>query len=189
MSGNGRSDRHDYHHVAAGKAPEPFFLKALPRFPRGLALDIASGNGRHALAMALAGIRVVALDKSIDAVRELMNAARSKHLPIWPVVGDVDIFPLGTGRFDAIVNVNFLNRALFPKFIEALKPGGVLLADTFLVDQATIGRPRSPEHLLKHGELRELMRGLEVEVSREGLVEYPDGMRAWRAGALGRKLG
>jgi tellurite methyltransferase len=179
----------DHRHGASVKAPEPFFLEMLPRIPRGLALDIASGPGRHALAMARASIRVVAIDKGIDVMRELMNVARSKHLPISPIVGDLDYFPLAASRFDAIINTNYLDRLLFPKFIEALKPGGVLLADTFLVEQATIGHPRSPEHLLKHGELRELMRGLAVEVSREGLVEYPDGTRAWRSGAIGRKRG
>lgn len=181
--------RHDHHHGAAARAPEPFFLEMLLRLPRGLALDIAAGSGRHSFVMAHAGIGVIAIDKSIDAMRELQNAARKLNLAIWPVVGDMDDFPLGAKSFDAIVNINFLDRALFPKFIEALKPGGILLADTFLVEQASIGHPRSPEHLLKHGELRELMRGLEVEVSHEGLVEYPDGMRAWRSGALGRKPG
>jgi tellurite methyltransferase len=181
--------RQDHHHGAAGKAPELFFLEMLPRIPRGLALDVASGSGRHALAMARAGIRVIAIDKSLDAMRELMKTARTKHLPIWPVVGDLDYFSLGAKSFDAIVNVNFFDRSLFRKFNQALRPGGVLLADTFLVEQAPIGHPRSPEHLLQHGELRELMRDLDLEVSREGLVEYPDGMRAWRSSALGRKGG
>jgi tellurite methyltransferase len=183
------ANKSDQHHGASVKAPEPFFLEMLPRIPRGLALDIAAGSGRHALAMAHAGIRVIAIDKSIDTMRELMNAARANRLPIRPVVGDLDCFPLRAASFDVIINTNFLDRMLFPKFIDALKPGGVLLADTFIVEQATIGHPRSPEHLLQHGELRELMRGLAVEVSREGLVEYPDGTRAWRSGALGRKRG
>lgn len=108
---------------------------------------------------------------------------------MWAVVADMDDFPLGTRCFDAIININFLDRALFPKFIEALKPGGVLIADTFIVEQATLGHPRNPAFLLEHGELRELMRGLALEVSREGLVEYPDGTRAWRSGAVGRKPG
>ncbi len=139
--------------------------------------------------MAHADIRVIAIDQSIDAARELRQAALEQKLPIWPVVGDVERIPFGTPHFDAIVNINFLDRALFPKFIAALKPGGVLIADTFLVEQASIGHPRNPAFLLQRGELRELMQGLKLEVSREGLIEYPDGKRAWRSGALGRKLG
>jgi SAM-dependent methyltransferase len=186
MSGEDKGARHDHHHGAAGKPPEPFFLEMLPRIPRGLALDIAAGNGRHSLAMARAGNRVIAVDKSPD--EGLRQAALARRLPIWSIVGDIDDFPLRPRRFDAIVNINYLDRALFPKLIEALKPGGVLIADTFLVEQATIGHPRNPAFLLNHDELRELMRGLELEVSREGLVGYPDGTRAWRSGAVGRKL-
>jgi len=190
MSGNGRSDRHEHHHRGIAKAPEPFFLEMLPRIPRGLALDVAAGHGRHSLALArAAGICVIAVDNSADAMRELKNAALAESLPIWLAIGDLDNFPLGANRFDAIINVNFLDRALFPKFVQALKPGGVLLADTFLIEQASIAHPRSPQHLLKHGELRDLMGGLEVEVSYERLVEYSDGTRAWRSGALGRKTG
>jgi tellurite methyltransferase len=189
MSGSDNNGRHDRYHGASVKAPEPFFLEMLPRSPRGLALDIAAGAGRHSFAMARASMRVIAVDKSIDATRELRSAAVAQKLPISAFVADIDNYPLGQRLFDVIIKINFLSRALFPELIEALKPGGVLLADTFLVEQASIGHPRSPQHLLKYGELRELMRGLEVEVSREGLVEYPDGTRAWRSGALGRKRG
>ena len=189
MSGDDNTPRHDHHHGAASKPPEPFFLEMLTRLPNGLALDIASGNGRHSFVMARAGIRVIAVDKSFAAANELRRAAVAQKLPVSPVVADMDDFPLGKQRFEAIVNINYLDRALFPKLIEALKPGGVLIADTFLVEQAAIGHPRTPAFLLQHGELRELIRGLDVEVSREGLVEYPDGVRAWRSGAVGRKLG
>ena len=99
----------------------------------------------------------------------------------------MDSFHLKDESFDAIVNINFLDRALFPNFVRALRPGGVLVANTFLVDQAAIGHPRDPRFLLAHGELRALADGLEVEEYREGLVTYPDGERAFRASMVARR--
>ena len=64
---------------------------------------------------------------------------------------------------------------------------GVLIAETFLVDQAAIGHPSDPRFLLGHGELRALAGGLEVEEYREGLVTYPNGERAFRASMVARR--
>ena len=38
--------------------PEPFVLEMLPHLPRGLALDVAAGRGRHSLLLARAGMRI-----------------------------------------------------------------------------------------------------------------------------------
>jgi tellurite methyltransferase len=174
-------DSHDH------AEPEPFLAEMIARMPRGIALDVAAGRGRNALAMARAGIRVVAVDWSADAMLALGAAARSERLAVWPVVANLDSFHLKDETFDAIVNINFLDRAMFPHFSRALRPGGVLIAETFLVDQAGIGHPSNPRFLLAHGELRELVAGLEVEQYREGLVNYPDGARAFRASVVASK--
>ncbi len=120
-------------------------------------------------------------------MRLLAATARAARLAIWPVVANLDSFHLKDESFDAIVNINFLDRALFPKFVHGLRPGGILIADTFLVDQATIGHPRDPRFLLGHGELRALAGNLEIEEYREGLVTYPNGERAFRASIAARR--
>ncbi len=170
-------------------APEPFLLEMLPLLPRGIALDVAAGRGRNSLALARAGMWVVAVDSSHEAVTALKSAARAARLPIQAVLADLHEFPLGEKSFDAIVNINFLDRALFPAFTRALKPGGVLLVDTFVIDQAQIGHPTNPDYLLRHYELRELVAGLELLRCREGLTVYADGSRAWRASAVARRQG
>ena len=170
----------------AGEA-EPFLTAMLSRIPRGVALDVAAGRGRNALALARAGLAVVAVDRSREAMRSLGATARTERLAIWPVVANLDNFHLKDESFDAIVNINFLDRALFPNFIRALRPGGILIADTFLVDQAAISHPRDPRFLLGHGELRALADGLEIEEYREGLVIYPNGGHAFRASIAARR--
>jgi len=103
------------------------------------------------------------------------------------VVANLDSFHLKDESFDVIVNINFLDRALFPKFIRALRPAGILIAETFLVDQAAIAQPRDPRFLLDHGELRALAGGLEIEEYREGLTVSASGQRAFRASMVARR--
>jgi tellurite methyltransferase len=184
------SEREKWNRQHRGKAvgaPEPFLVEMIPRIPRGIALDVAAGRGRNSIAMARAEIKVVAVDFSEAAMQTLADAARAENLAVWPVLANLDSFHLRDESLDAIVNINFLERALFPKFSRALRPGGVLIAETFLVDQASIGHPRDPRFLLGRGELRELAANLEIEHYREGLVSYPDGTRAYRASIVARR--
>ncbi len=187
MSEAQRAEWDERHHGKSAGAAEPFLSEMLARMPRGVGLDVAAGRGRNALALARAGIKVVAVDFSTEAMRILAATARTARLGIWPVVANLDSFHLKDESLDAIVNINFLDRTLFPKFVRALRPRGWLIADTFLVDQAAIGHPRDPRFLLGHGELRALADGLEVEEYREGLITYPNGERAFRASLAARR--
>jgi hypothetical protein len=42
--------------------------------------------------------------------------------------------------------------------------------ETYIVDQARFGRPKSPDHLLQHNELLELFRGFRVLRYHEGIM-------------------
>ena len=186
------SDRIKWDQQHQGKTtpgdPEPFLLEMLPLLKRdGLVLDVAAGRGRNALPMAQARMHVIAVDVSEVALRFLARLARDRQLAIAPVLADLDNFAFRTGSFDAVINLNFLDRELFPHLLGALKPGGILVAETFLTDQAEIGHPRDPRFLLRHYELRAMLADLELLRYREGLVVYADGTRAWRAGAVARR--
>jgi hypothetical protein len=86
-----------------------------------------------------------------------------------------------------VLNVTFLHRELVPRLKSALRRGGVLLFDTFLIDQAANGHPRDPRFLLKRYELRELLADMELLRYREGIVTYPSDKHAWRAVSLARR--
>jgi len=179
----GWNDRHRGRE--AGGEPEPFVKEMLPRLIRaGLAVDVAAGRGRHSMVLADHGLRVVAVDYSQEAIAPLAKLVERPRGAIWPVLADLDTFPIKTESVDLIVNVNYLDRGLFPKFSRALKPGGMLLADTFLIDQAALGHPRNPRFMLDHYELLALLEGFQILCYREGLTVYPDQTRAWRASAL-----
>ncbi|MGH7838162.1 MAG: class I SAM-dependent methyltransferase [Candidatus Binataceae bacterium] len=170
-------------------APEPSLIEFMPVLPPGLVLDVAAGTGRNALPIARSGRRVVAADFSATAMRFMREAADAERLPIFPVVVDLETaLPFAPASFDAVVNVNFLERALVPVLISLLPVGGVLFFDTFLIDQAATGHPRNPSYTLGHYELRGLLSDMEVIRYREGLSVYPGEKSAWRATALARRI-
>ena len=137
---------------------------------RGSALDVACGSGRHALWLAGRGLTTLAVDRDADSVRELNDLARARQLPLRAEVGDLegDTPPFLGASFDLIVVVHYLYRPLFPALIGALAPRGVLVYETFTRAQAARGKPSNPAYLLEPGELLDLVRPLEVLVSREG---------------------
>ena len=149
------------------------------RLPRdGRALDVASGRGRHALWLAEHGLTTLAVDRDAEAIRELNEVARERHLPLRAEVRDLEggTTPFLSDTFDVIVVVHYLHRPLFPALIEALAPGGVLVYETFTRAQAARGKPTNPDFLLKPGELLDLVRPLEILASREG--DFDGGMIA-----------
>jgi hypothetical protein len=72
------------------------------------------------------------------------------------------------------VVANYLHRALLPVLLAALRPGGVLIYETFMLGNERFGRPSNPDFLLRPGELLEAVRGeLAVVAFEQGEVDIP----------------
>ncbi|HSJ97425.1 MAG TPA: class I SAM-dependent methyltransferase [Myxococcota bacterium] len=166
---------------AGADAPSPFVLAqeaALRAAARhGSVLDLACGRGRHARLLAGWGLRVVALDRDRQALAGLAAAARAGNLPIAPLRADAEApcgLPLRPGAFGAVLVTRFLFRPLAPALAALLRPGGLLLYETFTSRQRDLGQaPRNPAFLLEPGELPRLFPALQVLASHEGLREGP----------------
>jgi tellurite methyltransferase len=177
------------HHFV--ETPSRWLVDNAPLLPREApdggvprALDVACGSGRHALWLAAAGFDVHAMDRDAGAIGELDREARRLGLAVTARVDDLerDGVSLGREQYDAIVVVRYLYRPLFPVLRGALRPSGVLVYETFTVDQAARGKPSNPAFLLKHGELVKLVAPLRVLRQREG--DFEGGMVA---GVIARK--
>jgi tellurite methyltransferase len=143
----------------------------LPR-ERGRALDVACGRGRHALLLAAAGFAVDAVDRDQAAIAFLRATADRLELPVSTTAVDLAAAPsLERDAYALVVVFRYLHRPLFPALVASLAPGGLLLYETFTVDQAALGKPSDPAHLLLHGELLRLVAPLEVVRQRDGLHE------------------
>lgn len=171
--------------------PSPFlkeiFAASSWRIQPGKALDLAAGKGRNAFFLAERGFQVEALDISEVALQEGTKVAGEKGLVVSFRQADLERVVLPEAAYDLILNFNFLERSLIPKIKRALKLGGYVIFETFLIDQRVLGHPRNPAHLLGHNELLELFRDFRVLYYREGeFVE--SGQLACRAGFFGRKV-
>jgi SAM-dependent methyltransferase len=113
--------------------PDPFFIFAYgqfvePSFPHaGTALDLACGLGRHALWLASRNWRVSGVDISDVAIGMLNHAALELNVNLDVVLGDASEYKFVPTRFELIVLFYHMNRALFPKVVSALNPGGLLI--------------------------------------------------------------
>jgi hypothetical protein len=77
--------------------------------------------------------------------------------------------------FGAIVVVNYLYRPIFSSLIDALAPGGLFIYETFALGNEDYARPRNPDHLLKSGELLEVVSGqMQVVAYEHGVDENGD---------------
>jgi SAM-dependent methyltransferase len=109
--------------------------------------------------------------------------AQLRSLPgITPRCSDLEggPWPFEGQQFAGIVVANYLHRPLFPRLLEALAPGGVLIYETFAAGNERFGRPSNPAFLLNPGELLEVVHGrlkviayeeLEVSEPRPAVVQ------------------
>jgi SAM-dependent methyltransferase len=139
----------------------------------GDALDVASGSGRNAYWLAARGLRTLAVDRSSMAIAEIRETARRRDLPLRADIVDLETNDarLPVAAYDVIVVVHYLHRPLFPALKAALRPGGLLVYETFTRAQAARGKPTNPDFLLEPGELARLVAPLEVLFEREGEFE------------------
>jgi SAM-dependent methyltransferase len=125
------------------------FAHLLP--DNGLALDSAAGVALHGLFLAERGLHVIALDISEVGLRLARESALKRGVWLETAVLDLAQPWLPAHYFDVIVNFRFLERATFPIYHQALKPGGLIFFETFVkIDP----QEEYPEHYLDPGELR-----------------------------------
>ncbi|MDX2194067.1 MAG: class I SAM-dependent methyltransferase [Gemmatimonadales bacterium] len=142
-------------------------------------LDVASGAGRHALAAARLGCVVTAIDRDREALDIGRATAEEEGLDLRFVEADLEQPWPDLGTFDAILCFNYLDRARFPELVRRLAPRGVLVLETFLSSQRSLGwGPTRSEHLIEPGELAALVSPLRLLHGRE--VLEPLGGDRWR---------
>ncbi|MBX3396139.1 MAG: methyltransferase domain-containing protein [Phycisphaerae bacterium] len=136
------------------------------------ALDIACGTGRDAVSMALHGMSVEAWDILPDALERCRDLADRNGVRLTACVGDVECdLSIEDAAYDAIVCFNFLHRPLMASIARGVRPGGIVVYETFVEEQRRLfGKPRSDLHLLKNGELCRYFPGWEIIHKSEGLA-------------------
>jgi len=125
----------------ADYALNPFERAILPHL-RGEVIDLGSGLGNLALAAALAGCRVTALDASPVAIADLSKRSAAQRAAIEAHVADLRHY-VPAGDYDCVVSVGLLMfldcaiaRPLLARLRDAVRPGG-LVALNVLIEGTT----------------------------------------------------
>lgn len=151
--------------------PSEWLLRWAHLLAPGRALDLACGHGRHSRWLAGLGASVTAVDRDATALASLADLAPRVRV----VQADIEAgpWPLEGQRFDTVVVTNYLWRALWPRILDSLAPGGVLLYETFAIGHAKVGKPSNPDFLLQPGELLRVCSDLRVVAFEDGYAEPP----------------
>ncbi len=149
---------------AYGTEPNDFLVATARRFipAGGEVLSLGEGEGRNATYLASLGFRVTGVDGSRVGLEKARALAARRGVTIETVVADLAAYSLGTGRWDGIVSVwchtpSALRRRLHRSVVEALRPGGVFLLESYTPAQLAYetGGPRDADMLLSLATARE----------------------------------
>ena len=185
---------------AAMSEPNALLVEWLPKLEVSsespLAVDIACGEGRHALYLARHGWRVEAMDISDVALGNLAALARAEGLDVACLVRDFEPEPPASpppfeeGRYDLAVVMRYTNLPLLGQLARALRPGGYLIAEAYLKADAPDGGPRNPAYRVSPGEFEAAVaRDLEIVASREGMATGRSGLPAAVVQVVARRPG
>lgn len=125
--------------------------------------------GRHTRYFSETNHALTSVDKSQEATQSIADIAETITADIengpWPL----------TGRsFDGVVITNYLWRPLWPQILASVKPGGVLLYETFGQGNEAYGKPSRPDFLLLPGELLQVCAGWVIVAYEHGVLRQPD---------------
>ena len=156
---------------AFGKEPNPFLKKHIAFFPRGKALDIATGEGRNAVFLAQHGFDVDAVDISNMGLKKVRKLAQEVGVKIHTLRVDLDTYKIKEGEYDLITNFYFLKRSLIPKIKKGLKRGGRVIFETYILEHRSLGTggPNQSKYFLKPNELLKLFKDFRILFYREGI--------------------
>ncbi|TVM03878.1 MAG: SAM-dependent methyltransferase [Candidatus Brocadia sp. WS118] len=152
-----------------GKEPVEFLREHIGLLPRGKVLDIAMGEGRNAVFLAKHGFEVDGCDISEAAIKKARELARESNVAIHAFVADLETYQLPKDTYDVIICFYYLQRDLVPQMKAALKPGGVIIYETYTIENWERGfeGPKNKDYLLQSNELLHLFKDLKILYYRE----------------------
>ncbi len=154
---------HKHKNVPMPTNPSAILIEHVKPVSGKRALDIACGIGRNTHHLVKMGFEVDALDISDYALSQIDNSPM-----IHTIETDLTQYAITQNRYDLIININYLERKLFPSMMAGLKSGGMLIFETFITaHEEGYHNPSNPDFLLRSNELPIQFPQLEVLVYEE----------------------
>jgi len=178
------NERYSEPGFAYGTEPNDFLAanaeRCLPA--NGEILCLAEGEGRNAVFLARLGQRVTAVDGSAVGLEKARGLAEQRGVALRTVVADLADFDLEIERWDGIVSIwchtpSALRARLHRAIVAALKPGGVLLLESYTPKQLEYGTGGPPlaDMLMTLAAVRQELAGLEFLKAEEKVREVHEG--------------
>jgi len=154
-------NRKDY---VFGKEPASFLVRNVGKLPKGRALDIAMGEGRNAVYLGKKGFQVEGVDISSVGLLKAQKLAAQNGVKIKVINADLNKYKIQENAYKVILNINYLQRSLFPQIIAGLQKGGVLVFESYTMEHLKNpgGKKMEKDWLLEPGELKKAFAQLEI---------------------------
>jgi len=144
--------KYDQEAYIFGKTPVAFLKNNVHLLPKGKVLDIAMGEGRNGVFLATQGFAVEGWDISEVGLKKAHQLAAEHGVKIETRVVDIETAQLEKNSYDVILIMYYMQRDLFAKIMDALKPGGMAMIETYNTDYLKYAR-FNKKYLLEPNEL------------------------------------
>ena len=153
--------KYDTNKFIFGKRPIRFLVNNFHLLPKGRTLDIAMGEGRNGVYLATKGFDVIGVDISEKGLQKAHQLANELNTKIETRVVDLENYHLEKNAYDLVICTYYLQRDLFPQMMDAVKPGGMVLVETYNMDYLNYSQ-FNKNYLLKTNELLEVFKDFKI---------------------------
>lgn len=158
-----------------GTDPNDFLMEVAGQIPKGSkVLCLADGEGRNGVYLAELGHEVTAIDQSGVGLRKARQLAAKRGVTIDTILADLAGYDLGDEQWDCIVSIFFhippqLQAVIYPRVISALKPGGLLILESYTPKQLEFktGGPPVAENMLSETIVRKAFADMNIQRCEE----------------------
>lgn len=156
--------------------PSPLVVSAVGKAKAGRALDLASGDGRHAFWLAARGWQVTAVDQAALAIGRIQSRGAILGLPVRTVQAELGSYMPGAGNFDLVL-ISYLeaNEQIFDQALRAaalgLDDGGRLIVVGEDQSNADFGGGSNRTRLIAIDRLARMARSRGLIVVRSEIIQ------------------
>jgi len=137
-------------------------------------LDLACGAGRNGLYLHQQQIPIIFADQNPAALTSIAATPGVSTEQCWQVDFENGQQHLQPNSYQGIMVFRYLHRPLIDAIKQAVCSGGIVIYETFTVENRQFGRPNRDAFLLQLGELKEMFVDWECLHYFEGIERDPD---------------